>query len=231
LKQTGYSSFLIIVAFGSAWGIFEAVIGYFLHILAFNFGWLIWYPVSCFFMACVYRKTHKVSSVLLVGVLCSSIKLLNLFLPGRVDKVINPAMSIVFEAMAMAITIYVLKQYYHKDQKTSLIKALASIGMNTAWRLLFILYLIILVPNWMRELSVISSADKFIPFFVIQNLITSIVLFFGYLFQNVIFWPFEALEHKIISIQMKIPNRQVSATKTAAVMVLLCLNIFLQVSL
>ena len=170
-KRGIFNTFLNIVGVGAAWGIFEATVGYLLHIISFGYSWLIWYPVACFFMASAYRKTKKVSSIFFVGLLCSSIKMMNLLLPGSIDKVINPAISIVFEALSIAGILWAANCLF-RVQKSSYAKALAALGMNTGWRLFYTIYLLFLVPDWMREISVISSQSKFISFFITQNLIT-----------------------------------------------------------
>lgn len=220
-----------VVVWGTIWGIFEATVGYLLHILPINISWLLWYPAACFFMGNVYRKTDRISSVLMVGILCASIKILNLFLPGRIDKVLNPAVSIVFEAMAMAAVLFAVNKFSGQNHRTLFVKALAALTMNTGWRLLYILYLIFLVPGWIREVSVISSMNKFIPFFVTQNLITSFILMIGYQFKHEVFRPIEAAEKKARSTCAKIPAHFVPVLKAAIAAVLICVNIVLQFSL
>lgn len=186
-----------IVLWGCAWGIFESTLGYALHAVSFGYGWTVWYPVACFFMANVYRRTRNVSAVFYTGIFCASVKLLNLFLPGSIDRVINPAVSIVFEAMCIAAVILVFKRLSDRTRKSPLSKALAVLCMNTGWRLLYMLYLLLLVPDWMREVSVIVSTDKFIVFFITQNVLTSLIVFIGFLFSDYIFKPLKSLESGI----------------------------------
>lgn len=227
----GYSFFISIVIWGTIWGIFEATVGYLLHLLPFRIGWLVWYPVACFFMSNAYRRTNRVSSVLFVGILCASIKMLNLLFPVSIDRVINPAVSIVLEALAMALVIFVLNRTYNGKAKSPFAKLLAAFSMNTAWRTLYILYLLFLVPDWMREISVIGSAEKFVPFFVTQNLITSFLLFGGYQFKHIIFRPVEAAERKIASVCKSIPSRAMPALKISIVLLLLCADAALELLL
>ena len=229
LQQRGYAYVLTILLWGSLWGLFEAIFGYLLHLLPFSIGWLIWVPVACFFMSNVYRKTGRISSILLIGLLCSCIKLTNLFLPGRVDRVLNPAVSILLEATALAITVYVAERFAerHEGTPSPLGKATLAVGMNTGWRLLYALYLLILVPNWMREISVISSMEKFIPFFITQNLMTSTLLFLGYSNKRLLFRPIEQGERAISSLREVIPANWLPLYQTGAVMLLLCLNVTL----
>ncbi len=179
-----YSYFLTIVTWGAIWGIFEATVGYALHAVSFGYSWLVWYPAVCFFMMSVYHRTKSVSSIVLVGVICSAVKLLNLFLPGRIDKVINPAVSILFEALTMAGALYIATRFTQVDWRSLPYRALTVLCMNTAWRLLFAVYLLLLVPDWIREISVISSTQKLMPFFITQNIITSIVIFIGMQLQS-----------------------------------------------
>ncbi|WP_444644341.1 hypothetical protein ACRQU7_05455 [Caproiciproducens sp. R1] len=230
-KTKGFSVLFNVIVWGTTWGIFEATVGYLLHMLPVNISWLLWYPVACFFMGNVYRKTGSVSAILMVGALCASIKMLNLFLPGRIDKVLNPAVSIVFEAMAMAAVLFTVNKLSEEKHRNPFVKALAALTMNTGWRLLYIFYLLFLVPDWIREVSVISSMDKFISFFVAQNLITSLILFIGYQFKHDIFRPIEAVERKMGKTGSKIPTHSVPALKAATEAILICINIALQFSL
>ncbi len=225
-----YSMLLNIAAWGAVWGIFEATVGYLVHLLPFNIGWFIWYPVACFFMANVYRKTKNVWSVVMVGMLCALIKMLNLLLPGRIDRVLNPVLSIVFEALTMATVIFAVNRFFG-NQKNLPVKAAAALVMNTGWRLLYILYLLFLVPSWIREVSVISGMDQFIPFFITQNLITGFVLSMGYQFKPLIFRPVEALEQKISSVCTKISTPMMKDVKAGAVVLMLGADVVLELVL
>ena len=230
-KTDKYSVFLNIIVWGAMWGIFEATVGYLLHGLSFGYSWLIWYPAVCFFMANVYRKTKKVSSILFIGLLCASIKMLNLFLPGRIDKVINPAISIAFEALVAAAVVFAAKCLFKEKRKNLFTKALIALTMNTGWRILYILYLLFLVPNWIRDISVISSAEKFIPFFITQNLITTILIFTGYQFKYYIFKPVDITEHNLLKLSNIIPSRAMLFIQTGLAALILFTNIVLQLML
>ena len=222
-----YSDFLNIVVWGSIWGIFEATAGYLLHLLPFNFGWIVWYPAACFFMVSAYRKSGNASSVIYVALLCASIKLLNLLLPIRIDKVINPSVSIVLESISMYLAIKILGE----GQKKTFVKAISAISMNTAWRLMFALYLLVAVPDWMRDISVISSTEKIISFFITQNIITSLVIFICYQFLNIILKPIKALEGKISKVYSLLPQNKIHVFKVGIVCMMFCLNIILELLL
>lgn len=227
-KTGGYSAFLNIIIWGTIWGIFEITIGYFLHSISFTYTWIIWYPFACFIMTNLYRKNRRVSSILFVGILCSSIKMLNLLLPGRIDKVINPAVSILFEALVMGLVIFAVNHVWGKRGKNPLIKAMIALFMNTGWRILYLLYLLFLVPDWIRDISVISSMEKFIPFFVTQNLITTALIFIGYQFKDYIMKPVVLMEKRISSLYNMLSNRTLKLIKPFMAAFMFCANIALQ---
>lgn len=223
-----YSIIMNIIVWGAIWGIFEATVGYLLHLVSFSYSWIIWYPFACFIMTNVYRKTKRVSCILYIGLLCAAIKMLNLFLPGRIDKVINPAISIVFESLSMVGIVVLANHLFKVKRKNPVIKVIVAFIMNTGWRLLFILYLLFLVPDWIRDVSVISSAEKFIPFFITQNLITSVLIFIGYQFKNSIFKPIEIGENRISNWSNAIPQRTVPILHSYLAVLMLFANISLQ---
>lgn len=230
-KKSGYSIVLNILLWSALWGIFEATVGYIIHSVSFKFSWLIWYPVACFFMSNVYRRTGKVYSIFFIGIFSASIKMLNLFLPGRVDRVINPAISIVFEAMTMAVIVYAVNKLLAKKDKNIAVKALSAFAMNTSWRLLFILYCLFIMPTWMREVSIVSTSEKLIPFIIKQNLYTSVLIFIGYQFKPYIFKPIELLESVLVNIRKNLSIKSVPILQCNVVALLLGINIALQLLL
>lgn len=230
-KENGKDDLYYIFLWGALWGIFEATVGYLLHLISFSMSWLVWYPVACFFMANVYRITNKISSMIWVGILCSSIKLLNLMLPGRIDKVINPAISIVFEALAMAAIIYVFQRIKSRKSSNLLQNAGMILLMNTGWRLLYTVYLLFIVPDWIREVSVVADTGKFITFFIVQNLMTSILITIGYYFRSFLFKPIRSIEKKIDSSSNRIPLRLRPVIRSSTICILLAANIALDLFL
>lgn len=227
-KMQRYSLVLNIFILGSIWGIFESTVGYLLHLASFGYSWIIWYPLACFFMTNVYFKNNNVSSIIYVGLFSATIKMLNLFLPGRIDKVINPAISIVFEALAMVSVIFVVNLLFKEKQKNSFIKALVALAMNTGWRALYALYLLFLVPDWIRDVSVISSAEKFIPFFITQNLVTSALIFMGYQFKASILKEVKIIEDRISIWLNAAPKRVVPVLYASLTTLIIFANIALQ---
>ena len=181
---------------GRAVGHFEATVGYLLHLLPISLGWLLWYPVACFFMMNVYRHTRRIEAVVMVGLLSALIKLLNLFLPGRIDRVLNPAVSIVLEAITLAAVLWVYDHASTKWENPLLIKGIAVLTMNTGWRILYALYLLLLVPGWMGDFYYLQHAGAY-RIFVAHNLSSCLILLGGWTLSKPILRPIKALEHKL----------------------------------
>ena len=222
---------LAILTIGALWGIFEATVGYVLHLLPISIGWLVWYPVACFFMAMTYFQTKKAYAVICVGVLSAGIKLLNLALPVSIDRVINPSVSIVFEALTMFCAVCVLQRT--EGRSKPYIKAATVLLMNTGWRLLYILYILVIVPQWMRDISVISSAEQITRLLLTDNLATSGIIFIGFLAAKPVRrWLIRAGE--IVKNAVRLPTFSGMADmgiKIALVTLLLCADAALQLLL
>ncbi len=229
-KRTAGGIILTILLTGAAWGIFEATVGYLLHLLPVKVGWLVWYPAACAFMAAAYRRTGKSSAILYVAVLSAGIKLLNLLLPVRTDMVINPAVSILLEALTMFCAAVLLARLGEGAQARPLPLALAVLGMNCAWRGLYLLYLLWLVPPWIRELSVLNNLPQLPRFLILENLVTSAILFAA-------FWLVQLLWRKNAQPARDGRNSRVPAffrpfpVKIAAAVLLLCASALLQMFL
>lgn len=210
-----------ILIIGAIWGIFEATVGYLLHLLPISIGFLVWYPVAVFFLMTAHWETGRKPAILATAALAAAIKLLNLMLPGRIDRVINPAVSILLEALAVLASIYVFERV--KGSKKAGGMLLVSIGMNLLWRALFLGYLAFLVPAWIREASVLKSGGSLLRFLVIDQLCSSLIVFAGML-----------LGKRLAERGVKRPrlSRRLSGfTRILVPVVLLALNIALQAAL
>jgi hypothetical protein len=178
VKKKRFSEAIVpVLIVGAVWGIFEATVGYLLHLLPVSIGFLVWYPVAAGFLMTAHRMTRQKPAVLATAALAAAIKLLNLLLPGRIDRVINPAVSILFEGVAVFAAIYVFEHI--KWAKKAGGTLIVSIGMNTAWRVLYLGYLAFLVPDWIREVSVLQSGVQLLRFMAIDNLCSSLIVFVG----------------------------------------------------
>jgi len=159
-----------IIICASIWGITEATFGFLIHLIPINIGFIFWYPLAFYFMNKVYSQTGKPASILYTAIICAGIKLFDLVFPVRIDKIINPSVSIILEGLVMFTAYYV---FCGKLKKHPLLFTLA---INSAWRILYIIY-ILFTPHWMVQISPVRGLFPFIQFILIQNIITTAVIY------------------------------------------------------
>lgn len=150
------------IFWGSLWGITEAILGYLLHKINFSFGWCIWFPMAFYFMDRIYRKVKKAQYVLYGVLITSVIKLTDLFIETRVDKVINPSISIIFEAAAIFV-VYKIVERNHKK-----VGIIAVTVLNFFWRGLYIGYLL-LAPKSFLSISPLRGLNPFLQFILVES--------------------------------------------------------------
>ncbi|QAT40645.1 hypothetical protein [Clostridium sp. JN-9] len=150
------------IFWGSIWGITEATLGYLLHKINFKFGWCIWFPIAFYFMDKIYRQVKKAQYILYGALITSVIKLADLFIETRVDKVINPSVSIILEAAAV-FAVYKIVEKKHRE-----IGIAAVIVMNFFWRVLYAGYLF-LAPKSFLAISPLRGLNPFIHFMFIES--------------------------------------------------------------
>ncbi|EKQ52836.1 MULTISPECIES: hypothetical protein [unclassified Clostridium] len=171
------SNLSTIVFWGSLWGIIEVTLGYLLHKINFSFGWCIWFPLAFYFMDKIYRKTGKVQYILYGAIVTSAIKLTNLFIEVRIDKVINPAISILFEAIALLVIYKVIEK---KNKKIGIIEILI---VNVFWRCLYSIYIFIM-PSSFLAISPLAGLDSFLRFILLESSVNAIFIMTYILFRD-----------------------------------------------
>lgn len=187
-------SFLFInIFYGALWGIVEVTLGYLVHLVNIS-STLILLPIAFFFMKQVYKSTGKISSILVISIISCCIKSLNIFTGIRLDKVINPMISIILEGCCFAGYVFVVKKLKSKKlQKYSLIFI-----MNTIWRIAFCLYLAC-SPEFIYKFSILTSTQKIVDFMITKNLETSIIIIGLFLLEDKIKLPAIKKVHPIIA--------------------------------
>lgn len=168
-------SFLSInIFYGALWGIVEASFGYLVHLTNISSTFVL-LPIAFFFMRQVYKSTGKISSILVISVISSSIKLLDIFTGIRLDKVINPAISILLEGCAFAGLVFIVKKVEEKKNINIVQKYSLIFIMNTVWRVAYCLYLMC-APDFIYKFSILTSSQKVIDFMITKNLGTSVII-------------------------------------------------------
>jgi len=110
--------FIGILIFGSIWGCLEATLGGFLNLIIFPNKGAIMSGIGMAIMSAaliVYRKPVMLPGI---GIVAASYKWLNawfLFVPPTAVQIINPAMSIIFEALVFSLVAFSLMNRMEKN--------------------------------------------------------------------------------------------------------------------
>ena len=154
-----------VLFFGGLWGICEATVGFLVHLLLPGMGWVFYFPLAYGFMRGAYRQTGKTSAVLACAILSAAIKLINLPMSPRPDYVINPAVSIVLEGLAVCLAL----RWVREKERLIMRRGLLPILTSAAWRGMYLAYLL-LAPTWIREVSVLYQPEKLMSFVTLELL-------------------------------------------------------------
>lgn len=159
-----------VLFWGSLWGLEEATLGHVLHLLPVNIGWLFWFPLAYLFMFLTYQKTGKVTAVLWTAAMASSIKLIDLLLPIRIDKVINPAVSILLEGAAVFLLIKVIRPRTLTGKSRFLIPFASSL----VYQLFYMIYISI-VPLFFTAIPAVTNVSTYLNY-GLHGLVNGIML-------------------------------------------------------
>jgi len=114
-KEHGTAQILVgILLFGSIWGLLEATLGGFLHLVIFPNKGAIMSGIGIAIMAsalAIYKKPGVLPGI---GIVSASFKLLDVWLfslPINSVHIINPAMAIIFESLAFSlVAVFIVKR-------------------------------------------------------------------------------------------------------------------------
>lgn len=105
-KIMAKNKFLTILFWGSLWGIFEATLGWGLHLIHFRGEALVLYPIGIYCMLNAMQRFKGNANIgMLVASVASLVKLANLFMLPSIPAywVINPAIAILLEGGVFAV--------------------------------------------------------------------------------------------------------------------------------
>jgi len=99
----------IVLFYGGLWGILEATLGYFLHLLPPGIAGILMFPIAFYFMNKSYHAADKSSVIFYTASVAALIKLVDLLIPFTPPiKVLNPALAILLQALVVFVF---LRQY------------------------------------------------------------------------------------------------------------------------
>ena len=143
-----------VILFGSIWGFLEATLGTLLHLPIVDKAGMyaasstIMVPIAYYVMAMCYKKTGKLYSVPMMGIIASAIKLCVAFVIGFRPSVYNPAIYIIVESLCMfgALAIF-------RPKNVLSLKTLASVIVaNTVYQFAYLN-----INMWMGGTNIYAS--------------------------------------------------------------------------
>lgn len=158
-----------IVFWGSIWGIMEATLGYALHWLPQMISGNIMFPIGAAILLLAYKVNPNRQTIMGVGLVASSIKMVNLLMPNiSIFKVWNPVISIFIQTVLFAIIVPVLfnKRIYRRS--------LLIIGTSILWRGAYVAFMAMqyLGSGYMQEY--LSTYKKAISFILINGMLSGL---------------------------------------------------------
>ena len=161
-----------IIFFGALWGITEATLGYLLHFLPPTVAGIVMFPIAAFILIKAYKVTGSRAVLIYIGFVAAGIKAVDFLLPGMiVFKTINPMISIVLEALAVAVAYPMLSNI-----KTGW-KLSGGIAASVGWRTGYIIYMVIQYFITGFVSSYISVPALAISFILLNGIMSGILVF------------------------------------------------------
>lgn len=171
-----------ILVFGSFWGLLEATLGGFLHIIIFPNKGAIMSGIGLAIMASALAIYKKPSILPGIGIVAASFKLLDVWIFSLAINsvhIINPAMAIIFESLAFGAVAVFLINRIDKNILTG-VAAGAITGIITATAYVYFAVYITNSPLFAR-IGVSSVAEFIADQGVVQAAFWAILLPLGYL--------------------------------------------------
>ena len=180
-RRQGVHLIAIILLFGSIWGLLEATLGGFLHMIIFPNKGAIMSSIGIAIMASALAIYKKPAMTLGIGIVAASFKLLDVLifaLPITSIHIINPAMAIIFESLAFSLVVTFIMDKIARNSSSRIgAVVLAGLISATAWG-----YFAIYVMNAPAYARVVFTAREFITNQgVVQAAFFGISLPLGYL--------------------------------------------------
>ncbi len=161
-----------IIFWGAFWGLTEATLGYLLHLLSLDIGWILWFPLAFFFISSVYRRTNSLYSVIFTSFLAAAVKMIDFIMPTSPDRIINPVVSIILEGFA----VFVLFKLVYDRRDAHRTGFLGVLSVSIGWRLLYIAYMLIM-PASFAAISPLRSATTLLSFLIVESMANCLVIF------------------------------------------------------
>lgn len=162
------------VFWGSLWGIAEVTLGYVFHIYSIFLPGLpgfLMFPIAFYFMRRAYTSSAMPEIIIGVAMVASTLKLLDFLMPGNDPiRILNPALSILLEGVAVMMVIKVVE-----TMKWPL-GYLASFTMGVLWRAAFLGYMSIIALYDIPAGLVTSGLAVSLRFLILESIVNACIM-------------------------------------------------------
>ena len=162
---------------GALWGITEATLGYLAHLVLFipAIAGFIMFPIGFYFMNRAYKEIKKNGAIFGTAAVAASIKLVDLLLPGlHPIKTINPAISILMEALVVLLVLKVMIP--NADYGTARFRFREAFTAAVVWRMGFILYSLLLFSLSIYREFFQMEAVHLLRFLLLESVINGVII-------------------------------------------------------
>lgn len=179
-RETVTKIAMVSLFWGALWGIAEATLGYLAHLITVipGIAGFIMFPIGFYFMTRAYKAVGKKGVLFSTAAVAAGIKLVDLFLPGLSPiKTINPALSILMEALAVMVVFKLLDGGRVEAGRFRFGDALAA---SAGWRLGFLFYSSLLFVFAVSEEFIQMGLVHLLRFMLLESVINALIIV-GYL--------------------------------------------------
>lgn len=168
-----------IIFWGSLWGLAEATVGFIIHWAAVALPGLpgfLMFPIAYLFMDRAVSDTGLPSAAFHVSLVAAMLKFTDFLIPGHdALRIVNPALSILFEGLA----VYAVIRYLSPQRRS--VQPVQAFAMGFAWRGLFLIHLWAISLFGLPASLVTDGLGSSMCFLLVESLInaTLIAIYMG----------------------------------------------------
>jgi len=163
-----------IIFWGSLWGLAEATLGFALHWAAIALPGLpgfLMFPFAFLFMDRAVSDTGLPAAAFLVSLVAAMLKLTDFLIPGHdALRIVNPALSILFEGIAVYAVIR------HLSSQNKPMRPLHAFTMGFAWRSLFLIHLWAISLFGLPAALVTDGLSSSLRFLLVESLVNATLI-------------------------------------------------------
>lgn len=165
----------VIIFWGSIWGFSEATLGYLIHLAALPIPGLpgfLMFPLAFFFMKKAYDASRETWAISCTALVAAAIKLTDLLLPGLPPIfVVNPAVAIILEGLAVSAVFHYLKVAGKKLAYPGVL------AMPLLWRMVFLLDQYLISQFNLPAGLVTNGPVIALRFLLLESLVNSLLIY------------------------------------------------------